>query len=508
MISLTGDVVEGFSGSLLSKRFDNPTPPPDCHKEWWDLCCSTARYVAIGAPRGHAKSTAITHTFTLAISLFRVSPFTVIVSDTLTQAVQFLTDIKMELTDNEDLLSLFPIKKFVKWTEDDIVVQMEDGYLFRIVAKGSEGSLRGLKWNGMRPKYLICDDMENDELVLNKDRREKFFRWIYGTLIPCMSPDGKMRVVGTILHLDSFLERCLPKDHEKHTVKLPLKSYSSKPEMFGVGWVGVRYRAHDPDFSNILWPTRFSKQKLKSIQAEYTEKGIPDVYSQEYLNYPLDPSKAYFRRGDFIPILSEELDAIHERRMPLTFYISVDLAISEKERADWSVFEVFGMNQDGILYHVDEVRERMDGRTIIDTIFFLYNRYNPEFFAIESEKITKALGPFLHEEMLKQNKFPNIVEITPHRDLWTRARAFQGRHKSGTVKFNKRAEWYPAFEEELCTFPRNPHDDRVASVAILGLALERMVEAPTAKELEDEEYEFELNRSELLYEGRSSVTGY
>lgn len=507
-IQLTSAIIEGFSGSLLSKRFDQPTPPPECHKEWWDLCCSDEKYVAIGAPRGHAKSTAITHTYTLCAALFRTAQYIVVVSDTETQAVQFLTDIKMELTDNEELLSLFKIKRFVKWTENDIVVQMEDGYQFKILAKGAEGSIRGIKWNGMRPKLLICDDMENDELVLNKDRREKFMKWIYGALIPCMSPDGKMRVVGTVLHLDSFLENCLPKDYDKWTIREPLKSYSTDPRKKGMGWKGVRYRAHDPDFKHLLWPARFTEKILRAKQAEYSEKGIPDVYSQEYLNYPLDPSKAYFRRADFLPMSAEELDAILEKRLLLTYYVSVDLAISEKERADWSVFEVFGMNQDGILYHVDEIRDRLDGRAIIDTIFTLYRRYNPEFFAIESEKITKALGPFLHEEMLKTNLFPQIVEITPHKDLWTRARSFQGRHKAGTVRFNKKADWYPAFEDELCTFPRNPHDDRVASVAILGLALERMVEAPTAKEVEEDEYLFEMQRSDMLYDGRSATTGY
>ena len=413
----------------------------------------------------------------------------------------------MELLDNEDLQSLFPIRRFVKNTENDIVVQMEDGYMFRILAKGSEQSLRGLKWNGMRPKLIICDDMENDELVMNKDRREKFMRWIYGALIPCLAPDGKMRVVGTILHLDSFLEQCMPKDYDKLTVLEPLKSYSTKSTKVSM-WKGVRYRAHTSDFSHILWEDRFPIAKLKQLQAEYTARGIPDVYSQEYLNYPLDPTKAYFRRRDFLPIPSQEADALDEGRLRLSYYIGLDMAISEKERADFTAYEVFGMDQHGVLYHVDEVRDRMDGREIIDTLFVLQKKYSPEFFAVESEKIAKALGPFLHEEMLKRGIFPNLVEITPSKDLWQRARSFQGRHRANAIKFDKRAEWYPAFEDELATFPRNPHDDRVASCAILGMALDRMVEAPTNEEVEEVEYNFDLQRSELLYAGRSETTGY
>lgn len=504
-VELNASLIEGFAGALLRKRFDNPTQTPEFHRELWNLFCEPDKYIAAAAPRGHAKSTAVTHVFTLAHLLFRVSSFVILVSDTETQAVQFLNDIKMEFTDNEDLLSLFPVRKFHKWSENDIIAEMDDGYMFRLLVKGSEQSVRGFKWNGMRPKLIVCDDMENDELVLNKDRREKFFKWIYGALIPSLAPDGKMRIVGTILHLDSFLERCMPQEYAKTTIKTPLKSYSTVSLN---GWKGVRWRAHDPTFENILWKERFPEAELKRIRADYTQKGIPEVYSQEYLNYPLDITRTYFRRSDFLPIPMMELEAIAAKKLLLTYYVAVDLAISEKERADWSCFEVFAMNEHGMLYHLDEVRERMDSREIIDTIFQLELKYRPEFIVIESEKISKALGPFLHEEMIKRAAFPNIIEITPHKDLWNRARSFQGRHRAGLVKFNKSLDWYPAFEEELATFPRGIKDDRVAACAVLGLALEKMVEAPTMREQEEEDYLFEVQKSNMLYEGRSATTGY
>ena len=62
----------------------------------------------------------------------------------------------------------------------------------------------------MRPGLIVGDDMENDEIVMNKDRRLKFKRWFYGALLPCLSDRGKIRIVGTILHLDSLLENLMP----------------------------------------------------------------------------------------------------------------------------------------------------------------------------------------------------------------------------------------------------------------------------------------------------------
>jgi predicted phage terminase large subunit-like protein len=504
---LDPQVIEGFVNGVLRRRFDQATEIPDCHREWWSLFCGDARAVALAAPRGHAKSTAITHCFTLANVLFRSRQFVIIVSDTETQAVQFLGDIKTELMENEDLQRLFGIKKYVRWTENDIIVQLTDGHEFRIIAKGAEQSLRGIKWRSQRPDLIICDDMENDEMVMNKDRREKFMRWIYGALIPCMSPKGIIRVVGTILHLDSFLEGLMPKPWSKDTIHTPLKDSSARKTGM---WTGVRYRAHDPEFRQMLWKSRFPVEKLRELRADYAARGIPDVYSQEYLNYPLDPSKAYFRRADFLPIQKENLEAIQENRLPLTYYVGIDLAISEDERADYSAFIVAGMDQDGILYMVEGVKERMDSKEIIDTILFLHKKYNPDFISIEKEKITKAIGPYLREQMIKRNQFPIMIEITPSKDLQTRARSWQGRMRMGAVRFHKGADWYPDYEAELTTFPRASKDDYVAASAVLGLALDKMVEAPTKREIEEQQYEEDVRTAGVDFElsGRSAVTGY
>jgi predicted phage terminase large subunit-like protein len=388
---------------------------------------------------------------------------------------------------------------------------MQEGHQFRIIAVGSEQKIRGLIWNGKRPDLILCDDMENDELVMNKERREKFMRWIYGALLPVLSPSGIIRVVGTILHMDSFLESLMPKDWDKFTVRSDLKDISVDPKS---GWKAVRYRAHNEDFSEILWKSRFPKEVLLAIRHDYLKRGIPDVYSQEYLNYPLDPTRAYFKRADFIDLTIQNREDIKQNKKPLVYYIAIDPAISEHERADYTALIVCGMDSDGFLYMVAALKDRIDAREQIDLIFTLYEKYEKlggcEFIAIEKEKITQALGPFIREEMLRRQRFPQIIEI-PHgnKDLEMRARSWQGRMRIGSVKFDKSAEWYPIYESEMTTFPRGVKDDYVAASAILGLALDKMIEAPTSKELADLEYEEEYK----IYmghetDGRCKSTGY
>lgn len=49
---LTAEMVEGFTTSMLAHRFDGRVETPQCHREWWSLCCGTEQYVALAAPRG------------------------------------------------------------------------------------------------------------------------------------------------------------------------------------------------------------------------------------------------------------------------------------------------------------------------------------------------------------------------------------------------------------------------------------------------------------------------
>ena len=500
-IELTSEVIQGFVNACLIHKFDAATKSPEFHKEVWEMCCSPHPNVAVAAPRGHAKSTAVTLAYTLANILFQNRNFILIVSATEAQSVLFLGDIKKELSENDDITSLFGKVVFVKDTETDCIVQFEDGFTARIMAKGAEQKLRGLKWNSQRPNLIVIDDLEEDEAVVNQDRREKMKRWFYGALLPCRGPDGLIRMVGTILHMDSLLERLMPPSSSKMTIKEDLKEYSitkSPP------WKSVRYRAHNPDFSKVLWPDMWSETTLKAKREDYRQQGIPEVYAQEYLNYPIDESNAFFRKTDFAPCKMEEV-----RKNPLNYYVGIDLAISEKERADYTVIVVAGVDDANRLYIADVIRSRMDSFEIIDNIFSVQQIYKPELITIESGAIEKAIGPFLRQEQLRRNVYLNLNPLVPTKDKQARARSLQARMRAGTVFFDKDSEWYPEYEQEFLRFPRDRHDDQVDATAWIGLSLDKMIEAPTLKELEDEQYNEELQAYQDEFDsGVNATTGY
>lgn len=506
MSKLTADVVQGFIGAVLSNRFDGQVSSPPFHRECWEVCCSDEKFVAIAAPRAHAKSTGITLGYGLATLLFRERKFMLLVSDTEAQASLFLGTFKQELQENTELVELFGIKKnekglvqFVKDTETDIIVECVDGHRFRIIAKGAEQKLRGLIWNGSRPDIIMCDDMENDELVMNKDRRAKMKRWFKGALLPCRSDGGIVRMVGTILHMDSLLEGLMPNPSDKMTVTEGLKQYSKRRSM----WKSIKYRAHNEDFTELLWPSKKSAEEFKMMYEEAVRDGTTEIYSQEYLNYPIDEATSYFKKADFLPLREEDM------QKKLNYYCTADLAISESEKADYSVFVIAGVDEEKRIYVKNVIRERMDGKEIVDTLLALHRLYDFVAVGIEDMQVSKAIGPFLREEMVKTNTYFNLFPLKHGgKDKLTRARSIQARLRAHGVKFEKDADWYPSFEDECLTFPRGKKDDQVDAFAYVGLMLDQLIEAPTKEEEEDLEYLEELEASGMNYEGRSATTGY
>lgn len=330
---------------------------------------------------------------------------------------------------------------------------------------------------------------------MNDDRRRKFREWFLSALVPSLSTKGKIRVVGTILHMDSLLERLMPPVGHKDVIEEPLRSYWRNPEE--QSWLAVRYRAHNDDFSQILW-NRYNAAWFRDRRKDFVKQGMPEKYNQEYLNYPIDDSTAYFRREDFKNISNHD-EFLH-------YYVGCDLAISEKKKSAFTAMAVVGVNFEGKLRVVDMRRFRGDAYDITNELFSLQQEYNPECFFIEQENIARALGAVFDKEMYDRDEFLNIEPIQPSTDKLQRARAFQQRMRSGVVEWDMDGDWYNPCFNELITFPRGLYKDQVDALSLIGLGLNSVWEAKRKEEMQREEQDrFE---EEVLGQKTDSITGY
>lgn len=500
-MKLTAEMIEGFAGVYLSPRYDSPQPTPDFHRECWDRYCSDYPAAATAAPRNHAKSTGLTHDYILANACFRVEDYIILVGASEEMAIEHLGDIANELADNEDLRRDFKIKEFLTQQKTDIIIECTDGHQFRIIARGAEQKIRGRKWRGKRPGLIVCDDLEDDEQVENKDRRRKFRRWFFRACKQALRDGGRIRVHGTILHEDSLLN---------HLIK-------------NKAWKSRKYKAHKSfdDFRQILWPEKFPEERLRAIRQEFVSEGDAAGYSQEYLNTPGDNDEQYIRKDDMLPMQYSFADRdgheqeVDYRNMFKKRGCGVDFGISQTDTANKTAFVIGGKCLDRTICVEDVRAGRWDTNSIVEQFFEIQERWGDDIndftFHVEDGVIWKTMKPVLDDEMKERDVMLKIEPRTPVKDKAVRGRPFQKRTRAGLMRFDKEAEWYEAYESIITLFRADSEaleDDEFDATSWLVIGLQEEVVEEEDQLTEDEIREAMLSARARGGDGRSQVTGY
>lgn len=430
---------------LLSNHF-NKKPAP-FHNDIFKLLQKGLKYNCIVAPRGHAKSTVVTLAYVMYCILFKKANFILIISDTYTQAKYFLDSIKKEIETNDLIKFLFGNLQGDVWGESEL----ETANGVRIVCRGAEQKIRGLKWKQHRPDLIVVDDLENDELVANKERRVKLERWFFGSVLPALSDNGRLIIIGTILHYDSLLNK-LSKNPEFNT---------------------LFYRAIMND--KPLWEAKYSIEDLDRIRDSYRAQGMIDVFYCEFMNEPLSDENAIFKKSYFKYYKDDEIII-----KSLSKFLTVDLAISEKETADYTVLMVTGIDGHNNIYILEYLRDRYTPIETMNLIFDLVKKWDIDVAGIEGVAYQRALQWFIEDEMKRRNFFFRIEELKADTDKQRRIRGLQPRYALGTI-FHK--PHHTEIEEELLLFPKAPHDDLSDALAYVPqIAFEGSSPASEVKE--------------------------
>ena len=482
--TLSARMVEAFALTYLYKGFDDAKPTPNFHRECWEAYVSDLLHVAAIAPRGHAKSSALTHVFILATALFRVESYIILISTNEELAIEHLGDITRELTENEELIDDFDVKGLTVNSKTEIIVEFKDGTQFRILARGSGQKMRGRKWRGSRPGLIVCDDLEDDEQVENKERRDKFRKWFNRAVIPTLRRGGKIRIHGTVLHEDALLPRFRKQS----------------------GWKVLFYKAHKSydDFSDILWPEQFTEDSLRAVRQRYIEDFDPSGYSQEYLNSPFDSADAYLKAPWFLAMTPADFE------VELKKAVGVDFAVSKADKANRSALTVGGLTAQNKMHIVEQRTGRWDTEEIMDNMFAIQVEHDPICFFVEDGVIWKAIEPMLNKEMRARGIFMLCLPLPSIKDKAVRGRSLRKKMRSGSVLFDKEADWYADYEAELLRFTGYSDavlDDQFDSTAVLSRGFDDMPLLDEEDFMSQEEIS-DRHTKPKANQGRSPITGY
>lgn len=422
--------------------------PPFHHDIYRNLADSKVIRAAIAAPRGTAKSTTTSLIYPLWRAAFKRSDedlFIVIISESQAQSINFLSRIKFHLNHSEKFRSLFgdmSAQTAKRWTNTDIV--LSNGT--RIVAVGTGQRVRGFIEGDTRPNLIIVDDFESELNAFTVEARVKNRRWMTEAVIPSLSDDGKIVMIGTVISEDCFL----------YWVK--------DSSAWNVLWYAIVYDDGTP-----IWPERFPKERIAQIEEEYRSVGNINGFYQEYMNIAQSPDNAPFKpewlklhhydykridgQNCLVRTVGEE-----EKIIPIELYGGVDPASSLSMRADFFVVIMIGIDAEGNHYIVDCFRERISPEKQPQKIIDMYKKYRPRRIKIETVGYQEALRTAVREIMRQDDLYiPGLEKgVKPRNRKSERLLSLVPLFAKGRFYF--RPEDLDC-QKEFMSYPKGKHDD-------------------------------------------------
>ncbi len=220
-----------------------------------------------------------------------------------------------------------------------------------------------------------------------------------------------------------------------------------------------------PDWERWQAPTA-DNPLVTAEEVESNRQSLPpQVFLQEFEAQFVKEGGSVFHAGWFRRFREDAArgervlpDEQGERRVSVaagSVFVTVDLAVSVKTSADYTVFGVWQQTPEGDLLLLDLLRDRIEGPDQLPSLRRLCSAYPVGSIAVESVQYQAA---FLQEAV--RAGLP-ARGYKPDRDKMARAVLAASRYRQGKVWHREGAPWLPALEGELLAFPNGEHDDCV-----------------------------------------------
>jgi predicted phage terminase large subunit-like protein len=308
---------------------------------------------------------------------------------------------------------------------------------------------------GQGGSVLILDDAHNaDEAHSEVERKTAviWFREVWTNRLNDQERD-KMVAVGQRIHDDDVCGYILRERPDWVHLNLPAYYESDRPCITPI-WSDPRTQENE-----LLWPERFSKETLEGLKrdlgsmgfaAQYQQRPVPaggGTFKKQWFRYFTDEGDHYCLEAQegVKRVLVEQCQKI----------ITVDLAISQKQTADYTVIALWAITPDRELLLVDRLREHLDNPEQQKHIQLFYQRYKPSYIQVESVAYQLALVQQLWKQGLP------VREYKPVRDKVSRASTAAVFYEASRVYHPRSISWLAEWEDELLMFPMASHDDQV-----------------------------------------------
>ncbi len=431
------------------------------HDKIFDLLDnSDAKKKAISAPRGLGK-TSIAKAAACKAVHYRSRKFIPYVSKSETHAIEQTEDIKDKLRNVELPYKVFGDPKILDYSDDRGEWSKKSYVAFDtlIVPRGWKQQLRGLNWRDYRPDFLVFDDLEDDEEILNEEIRKRLKERFYTGAqysVPQHHDNWEMFYIDTIKHEDSLLVELL-----------------ESPE-----WETLDLSVCDDSFKT-LCPDFMPQDRLDRIVAEHRRKRTMDQFAREFMSKAISREDATFKAELFQ--YYSEADEVFANRVADNKIISVviiDPAKTSKMHNAQSGIVVWGIDVENRAMYVREARGEFHHP---DELYYdaisTAKRYNAQAIGVEVTGLEEFIKHPLKDAMSRAGLFFEPV--------WLRARSGKGElggeyggkaarvasllpyYRQGLVYHNSAPASTSQLEVQLLSFPRSKRWDVMDAAAYI-----------------------------------------
>jgi predicted phage terminase large subunit-like protein len=331
---------------------------------------------------------------------------------------------------------------------------------------------RGGGITGKGAHILIIDDpLKNMEEADNSEIRDKLEDWYYAAAYTRLAPGGGVLLIETMWHDDDLAGRLLQK----------MGDIGDQFEVIRYPAIATKYEYRHKDTYQITRTDEPQELEDHELLRRPGEALHPDRYGQEYLERVRDnmpkrvwsalyqqdpvPETGLFFTNEMFHITPSQPVFEHRR-----FFMAWDFAISEKQRADYTVGVCLMQDESDNLYLVDLVRFQGDSLRISTEFISMIQRWSKYEGAslqlgVEDGQIWKSLKNILKSQMREERAYVSIEVMQALTDKEARARSLQGRMELGRFWFIASSPWLLDAQRELQRFPAGRNDDIVDALS-------------------------------------------
>lgn len=248
----------------------------------------------VNACRGFAKSSVTHNIFTPTYSLFSQKDDCIIVSmNSHDKAKEWITNTRQVI--ERFIKAGFKIEKGNYWGAESFELRNQFGSILSFGASSPNRDIRGTNKNFSRPTLVICDDLESASPnalnnALTAGGREKIERYFFSDLLPSLGDNGRLIVIGTILHKEGLINKLLHDSTFSHfTAPAIVDGKSIWEEKMPLTKQGAEKLKEK-------YPKRKDIESLEEIRNRLEQNGRIDDFYREYLCLPMSDEHKIFRR--------------------------------------------------------------------------------------------------------------------------------------------------------------------------------------------------------------------